>query len=78
MTPRRPRYHLIDLVMVVLLCGLLAAVAGSIWRVVSAFRGPAPVPPPTDSGTTLFASYLAFLAWLIAWAVIRAKRKQEQ
>lgn len=72
---RRPRYHLIDLMMVVILCGLIAGFARWFSISLSEIRRPAPIPRPGDPGATFLAFYVAFVAWFVAWVVIRLRRR---
>lgn len=69
----RPRWHLIDLVMIVLLCGLLAAPLG--W-LVAASKNVVKPDPSAERGVAATAGLgVAFLLWMLAWSVIRVRRK---
>jgi hypothetical protein len=77
MAPRRPRFFLIDLLMVVLLGGLILASARWAWRIITLVRGLSP--PGDDTRTTFtFTSLVVlefgFIAWFIAWKAIRGRR----
>lgn len=72
MASSRLRYHLFDLVMVIALCGLIAAVVRWVGMTVIQVRRPAPLPGfPT---TTFIGMEVAFIAWFVTWKVVRARR----
>ncbi|HWE38157.1 MAG TPA: hypothetical protein VG406_16425 [Isosphaeraceae bacterium] len=73
MATRRTRLHLIDLLMMVVLCGLIAAAVRWFleWREMIGAPGP---PPAGLTFGGFFGLVFAFLAWSVAWRMIRGKR----
>jgi hypothetical protein len=73
MAPRRPRYFLIDLLLVIALSGLAFAMVRWAWGLVIKIRTLSPL--DDDSFGTFIVLDIAFGAWFITWKVVQARRK---
>lgn len=73
MAPRRPRYFLIDLLLVIALSGLAFATIRWAWRIVVRVRTLSPL--DDDSFGTFIVLDIAFGVWFVTWKIVRARRK---